>query len=121
MPISGSGSSASFAYTIPALEVPKGFIPSTNYLRQPYELFSIVQWYTQLKALFVKEFSNFFKRVDGGTTPSVRDAMNAQIRALTGGDVTKEEQILAIDTWRALTELDAKALEAEEFKKSMNR
>ena len=88
---------------------------------KPYELFSVVQWYTQLKALFVKEFSNFFKRVDGGTKPSVRDAMNAQIRALTGGDVTKEEQILAIDTWRALTELDAKALEAEEFKKSMNR
>lgn len=88
---------------------------------KPYELFSMVQWYTQLKALFIKEFGNFFKRANGGTTPSVRDAMNAQIRALTGGDVTKEEQILAIDTWRALTELDAKALEAEEFKKSMNR
>lgn len=88
---------------------------------QPYELFSIVQWYTQLKALYVKEFGNLFKPVNSGTTPSVREAMNAQIRALTGGDVTKEEQILAIDTWRALTELDAKALEAEEFKKSMNK
>ena len=88
---------------------------------KPFETFSLLQWYTQLKAHFVKEFSNLFKPANSGTTPSVREAMNAQIRALTGGDVTKEEQILAIDTWRALTELDAKALEAEEFKKSMNR
>ena len=42
--------------------------------------------------------------------------MNNQIRALTEGDVTKENEILALDTWRALTELDAKAREAEEFK-----
>ena len=33
--------------------------------------------------------------------------MNAQIRALTKGDVTKEKEILALDTWRALTELNA--------------
>lgn len=35
-------------------------------------------------------------------------AMNAQIRALTGGDVTKERAVLQMDCWRALTELDAK-------------
>lgn len=84
---------------------------------QLYEQFSIVQWYTQLKSLFSMEFPNFLKRVDGvSTSSSVREAMNAQIRALTGGDVTKEAQILAIDTWRALTELDAKAREANDFK-----
>jgi uncharacterized protein YbjQ (UPF0145 family) len=43
--------------------------------------------------------------------------MNAQIRALTGGDITKEDQILQKDTWRALTELDAKAKDAEELRK----
>ena len=43
--------------------------------------------------------------------------MNAQIRALTKGDVTKEQQVLALDTLRALTELDAQAREYEELKK----
>ena len=44
-------------------------------------------------------------------------AMNAQIRALTGGDITKEEAVLSMDTWRALTELDAKAKEVDAFKR----
>ena len=92
---------------------------SSEYFKslQLYEQFSIVQWYTQLKSLFSMEFPNFLKRVDGvSTSSSVREAMNVQIRALTGGDITKEAQILAIDTWRALTELDAKSREANDFK-----
>ena len=36
--------------------------------------------------------------------------MNAQIRALTKGDVTKESEVLALDTWRALTELNAQGV-----------
>ena len=47
----------------------------------------------------------------------LRTAMNAQIRALTGGDITKEEAVLSMDTWRALTELDAKAKEVEDIKR----
>ena len=43
--------------------------------------------------------------------------MNAQIRALTGGDIIKEEAVLSMDTWRALTELDAKAKEVEDIKR----
>lgn len=43
--------------------------------------------------------------------------MNAQIRALTAGDITKEARVLEMDCWRALTELDAKAKEAEEMRK----
>ena len=39
------------------------------------------------------------------------------IRALTGGDITKEESILKTDTWRALTELDALAKEAANLRK----
>ena len=46
-----------------------------------------------------------------GYTPPIgevlRTAINAQIRAFTGGDITKEEAVLSMDTWRALTELDA--------------
>lgn len=88
---------------------------------QPYMLFGIVQWFTQIKALFATEFPNFFRPIEGAPGTSVKEAMNAQIRALTGGDVTKEKDVLAIDTWRALTELDAKAREAEDFKKSIKK
>jgi uncharacterized protein YbjQ (UPF0145 family) len=45
------------------------------------------------------------------------DRMNAEIRALTGGDITKEQAVLEMDCWRALTELNEKAREAQEFKK----
>ena len=42
--------------------------------------------------------------------------MNAQIRALTKGDITKEKEVLNMDTWRALFELDAQAKEAQELR-----
>ena len=48
-------------------------------------------------------------------------SMNAQIRALTGGDITKEEIIRKANVWRALTELDAKAREAEELNKKLKK
>lgn len=88
---------------------------------QPYELFSICQWFTQVKMLFAKSFPNFFKPVGGSSECSMVDVMNAEILALTGGDITKEDEVLHKDTWRALTYLDAKAKEAEEFRKSMSK
>ena len=42
----------------------------------------------------------------------------AQIRALTGGDITKEREVLKMDCWRALTELDAKAKDYEDMRKT---
>ena len=45
------------------------------------------------------------------------DANDAQIRALTGGDVTKEAQVLQMQCWRCFAELNAKARESEELKK----
>ena len=47
--------------------------------------------------------------------------MNAQIRALTKGDITKEKQVLAMDTWRALAELDAQAKEYEEMQRKYGK
>ena len=49
------------------------------------------------------------------------DVMHAEIRALTGGDITKTSLVLEADTWVALAELDAKAREAEEFNKLSNK
>lgn len=43
-----------------------------------------------------------------------------KLRALTGGDLTKEKEVLSLNCWRALTELDAKAREAEELEKMRN-
>ena len=59
--------------------------------------------------------------LDKGTELAILDQMNVQIRALTGGDVTKEEAVMKMDCWRALTELDAKAREAAEIKKMNKR
>ncbi|SDM07834.1 hypothetical protein SAMN04487899_1188 [Segatella bryantii] len=90
------------------------------------ELIGIFYWFTSLKIYFSRMFPNFLKPFNSpssnllaqqDTFTQLRNAMNAQIRALTGGDITKEDQILQKDTWRALTELDAKAKDAEELRK----
>lgn len=83
------------------------------------EVLSILNWLVQLKNLFAAQFPNFFRPAASASidTPTMLEIMNSQIRALSGGDVTKEKEVFAIDCWRALTELDAKALEAEEFKR----
>lgn len=81
----------------------------------------VVQWWAQAKAMFAELFPHFFHPTEGSAAASMMDVMNNEIRALTGGDVTKEAEILAIDTWRALTELDAKAKEAEEFNRKIKK
>ncbi len=84
------------------------------------QILNILSWMMQVKALFARSFPNFFKPAAGGASaPSMLEVMNNEIRALTGGDVTKEEVIFQTDCWRALTELDFKAREAEEFNRQM--
>jgi len=96
-------------------------------------LVGIFYWMASLKQYFASLFSNFYKPAPakgddnllGSAQPDIysqlRDSTNAMIRALTGGDITKEERILKMDTWRALTELDAKAREAEELRKAYKK
>lgn len=89
-----------------------------------WEQLMVIQWWAQVKGMFADLFPHFFKPSGdavGGDTTDMRSVMDNQIRALTGGDITKEKEVLDMDTWRALTELDAKAKEAEEFKKSMKK
>lgn len=86
-----------------------------------WEQLGVIQWWAQVKTLFSQQWPNFFKPGDGGSAAAMVEVMNNQIRALTGGDVTKEAEILGIDTWRALTELDAKAREADEFNRKMKK
>ena len=50
-----------------------------------------------------------------------RQNMTAMIRALTKGDVTKQEQTLGIDLYTALTELNELAREAAEIEAKYNK
>ena len=95
-------------------------------------LVGIFYWMASLKQYFAGLFSNFYKPAANsednllGSGQSdiyrkLRDSTNAMIRALTGGDITKEAAIGKMDTWRALTELDAKAREAEEDRKAAKK
>lgn len=94
---------------------------------KPYERISIFYWFAALKDTFSRKFPDFFQPISaatggnllGSAAPSVEDAMNAQIRALTKGDVTKEKEVLALDTHRALTELNAQAREYKELNAKM--
>ena len=88
---------------------------------------SIFYWFASLKNLLSRTFPHFLQAATADSsanmlgTPDIgrrlQESMNAQIRALTKGDITKENEILSFDTWRALTELDAQAREYEELNK----
>lgn len=96
------------------------------------EKMNVFYWWTSLKAFFAKQFPHFLQPshddsdlLGGGSPQSLsrrlQDSMNAQIRALTKGDITKERDILNMDTWRALTELDALAREYEEINRKYGK
>lgn len=87
---------------------------------EPYELLGVFMWFSSVKEYFSSNFPHFFRPAkDGGELrrEDILPAMQAQIRALTDGDVTKLQAVYNTDCWAALTELDNKAREAEEFKK----
>lgn len=76
----------------------------------------VFAWFCYVKAEFARQFPSFFR--PAGSEPTKWDLLkmaNIQLRALTQGDVTKEEMIKNMDCWRALTELNEKAREAAEF------
>lgn len=96
-------------------------------------LVGVFYWMASLKQFFAGLFPNFYKPASDNSNGNLlengqsdiysrlRDSTNAMIRALTGGDITKEAAIMKMDTWRALTELDAKAREAEELRKATKK
>lgn len=98
----------------------------SNHIRlNTEEQISIFYWFTSVKQMFARMFRHFLKPVSTDESmpnlPSLQqlqESMNAQIRALTGGDITKEREVLKMDCWRALTELDAKAKDYEDMRKT---
>jgi len=90
------------------------------------ERLGTLMWFGHVKSVMALHFKHFFRKVEGTgdktlTGSAFLEAMNAQVRALTDGDVTKEQQVFDTDCWRALTELDQKAREAEEYRKLKNK
>jgi len=84
----------------------------------PAEQMGTLMWFAHVKSEFAERWPYFFRRVSGEMSEPEIDligAMNAQIRALTEGDLTKEAAIRRMPCWRALTELNEKAREAKEF------
>lgn len=97
---------------------PRFAVMASKVPAKDYELFAVMHWISSVKNAFADAFPNFFRRVDSTSSgaPDMVRVMNSQIRALTDGDITKEEHVLNMDCWRALTELDAKAKEYAEMK-----
>lgn len=86
----------------------------------PSEEISIFYWWSSVKLMVSSMFPSFFRPapVGSGDIPdadTVRRSVDAQIRALTKGDISKEDLILSMPAVRALTELDALAREYEEL------
>lgn len=93
------------------------------------EKISVFYWMASLKLMLRVRFSHFFQPIntaqDGNMlgasmdiSRQLQESMDAQIRALTKGDVTKEAEVLLLDTWRVLTELNAQAKEYEELRRN---
>ncbi len=91
------------------------------------DLLGVFYWVASVKNMFAKRFPSFFRPVDGDgegvplSFEMLQRNADAQIRALTKGDVTKEDQIYDTDVTRALTELDAQAKEYEEITKKYGK
>lgn len=86
----------------------------------PAETLGIFYWWLAVKTRFSVLFPYFFKPAAGPgdhqlTADEMRKSVDAQIRALTKGDITKEAEILSLDAFRTLTELDALAREYDEL------
>lgn len=87
----------------------------------PAERISVFYWFASVKGYFAQRFNHLFQPqaqsdnlLGSNAQPTgaqIQQSVDAMIRALTKGDITKEREILALDTHRALTELDAQARE----------
>lgn len=84
---------------------------------------TVFLWFYGLKSVLQKEFPFFFQKVESiledeePQAPNMRAQIDNMIRSLTGGDVTKVDAIYKIETWTALSELNAKAKEYQDLER----
>lgn len=93
-----------------------GLKPPRRGLQRQLFVLVTIHWLTGLKIYLSRMFPDLFRPAAGASDESdLRAAMLAQVRALTGGDVTKEDAVLNVDTWAAFAELNEKAREARQL------
>lgn len=107
---------------------PGARLPIRKRQRQQWRIAAMF-WYSGLKSFLSKMYPDLFAAPSSddsqlmGSRKSGRklalEMMNAQIRALTKGDITLEDKVLSIDTHRALAELDAQARENEQLRRQL--
>ena len=80
-----------------------------------------IMWIMGIKEYFKIKFKNLFVSYASGEetdeAPDMFEIINSQVRALSNGDITKEDDILKKQTWSALKELDNKAKETKNLTK----
>lgn len=84
------------------------------------ETLGVFYWWAAVKDMVSAMFPHLFTCSGEDQAPPTYDQMrrviDTQLRALTKGDITKERDILSMETMRALTELDAQAREYDDMK-----
>lgn len=103
------------------------FIKAFDYKKFCYAHINLIIWLGSFKKYLCRRYPELYKaagspdvsRNDLQTHQQLMESMNAQIRALTKGDITKNEAVLEMDLHSALTELDALALESRKLKESL--
>lgn len=93
---------------------------------EDWECLAVLRWIQGVKALLSDEYPEFFvpapkMQPDADLKRSLREGVDAQIRALTKGDITKEEEVLNMPLRRALAELNAQAREYREYKQAVKK
>lgn len=81
----------------------------------------VTMWMIGMKQELARKFKHLFRKErhaeedEDPAPPNMLEIVTNQVRMLTDGDITKNKQILAANTWDALTELDSKCREYEEL------
>lgn len=87
------------------------------------EKLNVIYWMSGWKVFCGEHWPNFFRRVsdevDDDDAEDIESAISLQIRALTGGDITKVAGVMSADVWDALTELDSLAKEVQMHKSEL--
>lgn len=91
------------------------------------EMLGATLWFSAVKRLLTSRFPDLLRpAAPQGQAADERPPFDPwahqqeadnMVRLLTGGDITKEEQVLGASVWRALTELNAKAREARQLRR----
>ena len=87
---------------------------------------TVIMWMVGIKEDFSDRFNHLFNRLDVSedeptTAPDMLGIIRNQIRMLSGGDITKENSVLASPAWSALSEMNDKCREAKEMEKARNK